>query len=97
MTHNKRHTLMEVAKGSGLSADTIVRFIAFHWIIPEEKSPDLYLQTLDDEDLARILLVKQLQQDFGVNDESVPIILSLIDQLHRTHLEIKHRLLDLND
>ena len=96
MIHKVQHTLSEVAKSSGLSSDTIVRFIAFQWIIPDEMSPDLHHQILDDEDLARILLVKQLQEDFGVNDESISIILGLIDQLNRTHLEIKRRLLNVN-
>ena len=49
---------------------------------------------VDEEDLARICLIKQIQEEFGVNDESIPIILHLIDQVNRTHLEVKRRFFD---
>ena len=38
------------------------------------------------------LAVNAIQQEFGVNDEAVPIILHLIDQLNRIRLEVKDRL-----
>jgi len=56
------------------------------WIVPA----DLQKKILDMEDISRILLIKDLKDDFGVNDESVPIILHLIDQLHWSQARIKH-------
>jgi DNA-binding transcriptional MerR regulator len=94
MKLKEQHSLTQAAERSGLSPDLIVRFISFEWIIPSDRSNDLQHQTLDDEDLARIFLIKQLQEEFGVNDESIPIILHLIDQLNRTHLEVRRRFLD---
>ncbi|MBK7058392.1 MAG: hypothetical protein IPH52_25755 [Leptospiraceae bacterium] len=47
-------------------------------------------KTLDKEDLDRILLIQDLKQEFGANDESIPIILHLIDQLRWTQTQIKH-------
>jgi chaperone modulatory protein CbpM len=55
------------------------------WIIPV----DLNKMLLDDEDIGRILLIKDLKEDFGVNDEGVPIILHLIDQLHWSQSKFK--------
>lgn len=37
---------------------------------------------LDEEDLARAKLIRELQEVFGVNDEAIPIILHLLDQLY---------------
>ena len=91
MKSKVRHSLMEVAERSGLSPDLILRFISFEWIVPVEKSAELQCQTLDEEDLARILFIKELQREFGVNDEAIPIILHLVDQLNRTHLEVRRR------
>ena len=85
MKPKQRHSLKDAASLSGLTPDMIVRFISFAWIIPVD---DLK-QDLDEEDIARARLIGQLQQEFGVNDESVPIILHLIDQLNRMHLEVK--------
>jgi hypothetical protein len=73
-----RHRLDEVAESSGVSPEIIVRFISFHWVVPAD--PDQ--QELDEEDIARIRLIMQLQREFGVNDASMPIILHLIDQLN---------------
>ena len=43
---------------------------------------------MDEEDLARIRLICELKDEFGVNDEGVSIILQLLDQLNRMHLEV---------
>jgi hypothetical protein len=56
------------------------------WIIPV----DINKKLLDREDIARLLLIRDLKEDFGANDESIPIILHLIDQLHWSQAQIKH-------
>ena len=47
---------------------------------------------LDLEDLTRIHLIAELKHDFEVNDESIPIILHLIDQLNYLRNQIKSKL-----
>jgi chaperone modulatory protein CbpM len=51
----------------------------------------------DEEDLARIRLIYELQMDMGVNDEAIPVILHLVDQLNRVHIEVKTRVVDSED
>jgi len=75
----------EVAKIFDVEGEVIVEFIRKEWIQPFEPTTP----ALDSEDLARTKLILELIEDLGVNDESVPIILHLIDQLHSLHLEIK--------
>jgi hypothetical protein len=43
----------------------------------------------DQEDIARIQLIWDLKSQMGVNDEAVPVIMRLVDQLNRMHLELK--------
>lgn len=43
----------------------------------------------DEADVARVNLICDLCFDMGVGPESLPIILSLIDQLHRTRHSLK--------
>lgn len=70
-----------------ISKEVITKFIDEEWIHPL----DIENNRLDEEDLARIELIKELKEEFGVNDESVPIILQLLDQLNLVYLEIdKH-------
>ena len=51
--------------------------------------PDL---SFSDIDIARARLIRELQVDFGVNDEGVGVILHLVDQLYgmrRTLMELR--------
>ena len=84
--------LKEAAENLGLEPEAIIRFIVLEWVVPTARYTDWQQQILDEEDLARARLIRELQETFAVNDEAIPIILNLIDQLNRTHLEIKERL-----
>jgi chaperone modulatory protein CbpM len=68
----------------GVKKEIIVHFIEEEWIHPADQEH----YGLDEEDLARIRLIRELKDEFGVNDEGLSIILNLIDQLNRMHLEI---------
>ena len=76
--------ITEAAFNHGLAPDDILKFINFDWIQPLDPKNLL----LDEEDIARIQLIVELKKDLGVNDEGVPIILHLIDQLNHLHDEI---------
>ncbi len=70
--------VQDAALRSGLEPEKIERFILFTWVRPADPDEGL----LDECDLARCRLIAELQDEFGVNDASVPVILDLIDQLH---------------
>jgi chaperone modulatory protein CbpM len=48
------------------------------WLIPC-REPEL---GFSDVDLARAALIRELKEDFGVNDEGISVVLHLLDQLH---------------
>ncbi|WP_457811577.1 chaperone modulator CbpM [Sinorhizobium meliloti] len=56
------------------------------WIVPAqgERGP-----SFDDVDVARIRLVCELRRDMNVNDDAVPIILALLDQLYGLRRELR--------
>lgn len=70
--------LHEVSEYCGLSTTTIVHFIEEEWVTPIDSER----QMLDEEDVSRILLIHDLQEKFGVNEEGIPLILHLIDQIN---------------
>ena len=81
--------LQEICKEYGIADDLILQFIRQEWISPVNADDLIF----DEEDTARIMLICDLRDEFGVNDEAVPIILNLVDQLNllRTRLEqLKH-------
>ena len=83
-------SLIEVSKQTGLSEESVLSFVERNWISPCHMENDQNL--LDQEDLARIQLILDLQQVFGANDESIPVILHLLDQLHCLRTEVRGRL-----
>jgi chaperone modulatory protein CbpM len=58
------------------------------WIVPADTGK----KYLDMEDISRILLIRDLKEDFGVNDESIPIILHLVDQLNWSQARVRQYL-----
>lgn len=75
----------EASSYCGVPTEFILHLISEEWIHPS----DIAIPTFDEEDVARIVLIWELHSEFGVNDESMPIILHLLDQLNRMHLELK--------
>lgn len=90
MNPKMRLSLREAAEKTGLAPDVIIRFVSYRWIIPADREHEVF----DEEDVARARLILELQQDFGVNDEAIPVILHLVDQLNRFHLELRDERLD---
>jgi chaperone modulatory protein CbpM len=54
-------------------------WITAGWLVPPQTEPEL---AFSDVDLARAQLIRDLREDFGVNDEGVEVILHLLDQMH---------------
>lgn len=63
----------------GLSEARLAVCLSQSWVVPArgEDGP-----AFDALDLARLQLIVDLTEDMAVNDDAVPIILSLIDQIH---------------
>jgi chaperone modulatory protein CbpM len=75
---------------SGMEHETLNTWIEEEWLIPRGSSVELSFSEID---IARVQLIRDLQTDFGVNDEGVGVILNLVDQLYgmrRTLLEMRH-------
>lgn len=70
---------IEFLHRSRLDQETLQVWIAEQWLIPSSDAPDM---EFSDTDLARADLIRELRQDLGVNDESVGVILALLDQVH---------------
>jgi chaperone modulatory protein CbpM len=78
MKKNVFFTVDETIEYYSVSKQFIIKCIEHRWIVPCETEK----LNLDKEDIARILLINDLKNELGVNDEGVPIILHLVDQIH---------------
>ena len=80
----------EFLSRSGLGQETLMAWIEAEWLIPDGSSAEM---RFSDIDIARARLIRDLQGDFGVNDEGVSVILNLLDQLHgmrRILMQLRH-------
>lgn len=77
-----RINIQEASKICGPSCEQITHFIEEEWITPVDS------EVFDDEDVTRIRLIHELMSEFGVNEEAVPIILRLIDQIHTLRIRL---------
>lgn len=80
-----RKRLEEVCESCGIEEEIIIEFMHEEWIHPIDVEHNVF----DDEDIARISLISELREDFGINDEAIPVILHLIDQLNFLHRKIR--------
>lgn len=70
----------------GVSLTRLRMWVKRGWVIPEETEAGYRFR---DIDMARLELIRQLKVDMDVNNEAIPIVLSLIDQIHGLRYELK--------
>jgi chaperone modulatory protein CbpM len=61
-----------------IETERLEQWVAAGWLLPRESGSN---RDYSDVDVARAHLIRDLQE-LGVNDDGIPIILHLVDQLH---------------
>lgn len=77
-----------VAQVRGLQRADVDRWITQQWVKPD--GPDGHY-AFQDIDVARIRLIRELRDEMQVNEEALPVVLSLLDQLY----DMRRRMRDL--
>ena len=72
-------TVQEFLIRTRLEQHLLETWIEAGWLVPPQTERELMFA---DVDLARAQLIRDLHDDFGVNDEGISLILHLIDQMH---------------
>jgi chaperone modulatory protein CbpM len=62
-----------------LQAEELRRWIAERWVRPESE-PQGYL--FHEVDVARVRLIRELRYDLAIDEEALPVVLSLLDQIY---------------
>ncbi|MDJ0513388.1 MAG: MerR family transcriptional regulator [Methyloceanibacter sp.] len=74
-----------VARVSRLTVTRLRVFVSQGLIKPEDGGHPGY----SEADLARAALICNLQDEMGFNEDDVPVLLSLIDQIHGLRAELR--------
>jgi chaperone modulatory protein CbpM len=62
-----------------LEPDELRRWIAEHWVRPESE-PQGYV--FHEVDVARVRLIHELRHDLAIDEETLPVVLGLLDQIY---------------
>lgn len=68
-----------VAQMPGLQHQELEHWIAQEWVRPQRLAGQYGFQAVD---VARVRLIRELRHEMQVNEEALPIVLSLLDQLY---------------
>lgn len=68
-----------VIQTPGLTRQDLERWIAFEWVRPDGVAGGYGFRAVD---VARVRLIQELRDDMQVNEEALPVVLSLLDQLY---------------
>ena len=74
-----------LARLPGLDAARLEAWIAQEWVRPVRQGGELLFQEID---LARLHLILDLQE-MEVGEGAMPVVLSLLDQLHETRRQMR--------
>jgi len=73
-----------------IGASELHAWIEQNWVLPVEDNGDFYF---DDTDVARVRLIAELRNDLGVNEDAIPVVLRLLDQVY----SLRRALSELNE
>jgi chaperone modulatory protein CbpM len=79
-----------VTEVSGLGRQDLERWIAYGWVRPDGP-PGHYL--FHEIDVARVRLIQELHREMQVNEEALPVVLSLLDQVY----ELRRRMREIGE
>lgn len=83
MTMNSRDVLERVA---GVTAERLENWIAQGWVDPARGESDFEFEEID---VARVDLIRQLRDELAIDRESMPVVLSLLDQVYSLRRELR--------
>ena len=71
---------------AGLERTELVRWIDNRWIVPDEAGGGWAFHEVDS---ARVELILDIRREFTVDEEAMPLILSLVDQVYSLRRQLR--------
>jgi chaperone modulatory protein CbpM len=69
----------EILLRARLDAVSLEAWVEAGWLSPRGGTAG---QRFSELDVARACLIRDLREDLGINDEGIPVVLDLVDQVH---------------
>jgi chaperone modulatory protein CbpM len=70
----------------GLDRRDLMRWIENRWILPERRDQTWIFHEVD---VARIELILEIRHEFAIDDEALPLVLGLLDQVYDLRRQLR--------
>ena len=74
------------AQVTGVNRQDLERWILMDWVRPDKEDGRYVFQAID---VARVRLIRELLDDMKLNEEAMPVVLILLDQLYETRRRMR--------
>jgi chaperone modulatory protein CbpM len=81
---------MVITSHAGLRRDDLERWISNQWVRPDSQSGRYVFREID---IARVSLILELRNELAIDEDALPVVLSLMDQVY----DLRRRLRRLGD
>jgi chaperone modulatory protein CbpM len=71
---------------NGLEQRELIRWIENRWVLPDRRN-DTWL--FHEVDVARVELILEIRHEFAIDDEAVPLVLGLLDQIYNLRRQLR--------
>ncbi len=69
-----------------LDAPELERWIAARWVLPERRQDTYVFRAID---VARVQLIVELKRELMIDEEAMPVVLNLLDQVYALRRRLK--------
>ena len=75
-----------VQRVRGVDERTLEVWVAQEWVRPRRQGGSMVFEEVD---VARVRLIVELRDELEVGEGAIPVVLSLLDQLHAAQAEVR--------
>jgi chaperone modulatory protein CbpM len=79
-----------IARFSGLDRIELLRWVENRWVLPERQGGSWVFHEVD---IARVELILEIRREWALDEEAVPFVLGLLDQVYDLRRQLR-RLVD---
>jgi chaperone modulatory protein CbpM len=71
---------------NGLDRRELIRWVENRWVLPERRDATWIFHEVD---VARVELIREMRHEFAVDDEALPLVLGLLDQVYDLRRQLR--------
>ena len=70
----------------GLDRRDLIRWVENRWVLPEQRGQTWLFHEVD---VARVELILDMRQEFAIDEEALPLVLGLLDQVYDLRRQLR--------